>query len=199
MKNTWGGPAGVTGESSMPQARFWILLAFTSPNSFTSSRRGYNCRSLTLTRPIVFNFSPVLYPIPVNTARQHRLVHIVKHSSHLHCTSGCFHFYPQVAEHLTRHSTQSCEAAHELSSAVRQKRRLLVGFKGAWYQLGQEFVVGDASAASQSQRVENGSSQLGCYHRADGQPAVLLIDHHIWGWEESDITFYSPQHLLINV
>lgn len=64
---TWGGPVGVTGESSMPLTRSFRRSALDCPNSFTRSFRGQSWRSWMLTNPRAWSLFAVWWPTPIKT------------------------------------------------------------------------------------------------------------------------------------
>lgn len=69
---TCGAPVGVTGESSMPQDRFFKRWAAGPPNSVTKSFSWQSCRSLTVATPRAWSLLAVWWPTPATfTTRWH--------------------------------------------------------------------------------------------------------------------------------
>lgn len=62
----------------------------------------------------------------------------------------------------TRYFAQAAQGAHDVTDVLRQQRGLLIGFKGARHQFGQQLAGGDAGAAGQTQFAVDGVSQLCC-------------------------------------
>lgn len=158
---TWGAPLGVTGESSTPRERFLRRRATAPPNSFTKSGSGRSCRSFTLTTPSWWSFLAVWCPTPEGSVQVEQFL---KHATGLLFRRPSFR---------TWNFPNSAQWLHNVADVLRQQDRLLVGLEGAWNQLGQQLVGGDAGAARQAQSAVDRVPQLGRDVGAQSQPRVV--------------------------